>query len=200
MFCGHCELKMTGKVEAVAQGREPDEGDIGTCLFLVRCSNCNGAVLVEQWMETGPWDHEGFLTSPETLWPKEQLTISPLVPDDLQRAYEEARTCFTARAYMAAAVMVRRTLEGVCAERGVRAKVLMKALQELRDTGMIDGRLFDWAQALRVLGNQGAHFSGEEVSREDAADALALCEALLDYIYVLSVRYEDFVRRRKPVS
>lgn len=74
----------------------------------------------------------------------------------------------------------------------------MRALQELRDTGKIEGRLFDWAQALRVLGNQGAHFTGQDVDREDAADALALCEALLDYIYVLTIRYEEFMQRRKP--
>ena len=78
-------------------------------------------------MQPDPWeeDEQKLLAAPETLWPKGQLTISPLVPSDLQRAYEEARTCFTARAYMAAAVMVRRTLEGVCAERGVTAKALM---------------------------------------------------------------------------
>ncbi len=73
----------------------------------------------------------------------------------------------------------------------------MRALEELRDSGKIEGRLFDWAQDLRVLGNQGAHFSDAEVSREDAEDALALAEALLDYIYVLAVRYEEFSKRRQ---
>jgi hypothetical protein len=48
-----------------------------------------------------------------------------------------------------------------------------------------------------VLGNQGAHFSDESVSREDAADALSLAEALLNYIYVFTAKYEEFQNRRQ---
>ncbi|MET7729639.1 DUF4145 domain-containing protein, partial [Streptomyces mirabilis] len=93
--------------------------------------------------------------------------------------------------------VVRRTLEGLCIEQGTQKKALFQALQELRDNGKIEGRLFDWAQALRVLGNQGAHFSEESVRREDAADALSLAEALLNYIYVFTAKYEEFQNRRQ---
>ncbi|MEU0392408.1 DUF4145 domain-containing protein [Streptomyces sp. NPDC006208] len=85
----------------------------------------------------------------------------------------------------------------MCIEQGTQKKALFQALQELRDDGKIEGRLFDWAQALRVLGNQGAHFSEESVSREDAADALSLAEALLNYIYVFTAKYEEFQNRRQ---
>ncbi|MFE9907730.1 DUF4145 domain-containing protein [Streptomyces clavifer] len=44
---------------------------------------------------------------------------------------------------------------------GTQKKALFQALQELRDSRKIEGRLFELAQALRVLGNQGAHFSAE---------------------------------------
>ncbi|WP_406293994.1 DUF4145 domain-containing protein [Streptomyces sp. NBC_00624] len=108
----------------------------------------------------------------------------------------EARSCFSAKLYTATAVMVRRTLEGMCVEQGSNKKPLFVALGELRDANKIEGRLFDWAQALRVLGNQGAHFSKEAVSREDAGDALELAEALLDYIYVFTAKYEKFQKRR----
>ncbi|MEU0216587.1 DUF4145 domain-containing protein [Streptomyces sp. NPDC006265] len=109
----------------------------------------------------------------------------------------EARACFDSKLYTAAAVMVRRSLEGMCIEQGTKKSALFQALQELRDDGKIEGRLFDWAQALRVLGNQGAHFSDESVSREDAADALSLAEALLNHVYVFTVKYEEFQNRRQ---
>ncbi|MEV8362559.1 DUF4145 domain-containing protein [Streptomyces niveus] len=170
-------------------------------LYLVRCGGCNRGVLVEHNFETTPnpfrTDKGDLSYVPRTLWPRTS-SLSHLVPCDLRRAYQEASTCFAAGAFTAAAVMVRRTLEGVCADQGANGKVLMKSLQELLEAGMIEGRLFDWAQALRILGNQGAHFTGEHVDREDAADALALCEALLDYIYVLTTRYEEFMQRRQP--
>lgn len=47
-----------------------------------------------------------------------------------------------------------------------------------------------------MLGNQGAHYTGVQVSREDATDALALAEALLDYMYVFTSQYEKFKSRR----
>jgi hypothetical protein len=58
------------------------------------------------------------------------------------------------------------------------------------------------ADELRVLRNQGAHYTGTQVSREDAADAIALCEAVLDYTYVLTARFEEFKKRRaaKPAG
>jgi len=92
--------------------------------------------------------------------------------------------------------MVRRTLEGVCKEHGITEKVLGRALQKMHADGLIDGRLFEWAQELRALGNEGAHNTGRPVSREDAADALALCEAMLDYMYVLTAKFNEFKQRR----
>ena len=130
------------------------------------------------------------------LWPP-VTALAPGIPASIAREMVEARACFDANLYTATAVMVRRTLEGMCIEQGTQKKALFQALQELRDNGKIEGRLFDWAQALRVLGNQGAHFSKESVSREDAADALSLAEALLNYIYVFTAKYEEFQNRRQ---
>ncbi|WP_158827666.1 DUF4145 domain-containing protein [Streptomyces sp. NRRL S-118] len=132
----------------------------------------------------------------QRLWPP-VTALAPGVPTSIAREMVEARACFDANLYTAAAVMVRRTLEGMCIDQGTQKKALFQALQELRDNGKIEGRLFDWAQALRVLGNQGAHFSEESVSREDAADALSLAEALLNYIYVFTAKYEEFQKRRQ---
>jgi hypothetical protein len=54
-----------------------------------------------------------------------------------------------------------------------------------------------WADGLRVLGNEGAHYTGSPVSREDAQDALALAEVVLEYLYVLTAQFEEFQQRRK---
>ncbi len=77
-----------------------------------------------------------------------------------------------------------------------RSKPLFKMLEQMKDEGKIDGRLLEWAQELRILGNQGAHYTGTSVSREDAADGLALAEALLDFLYVLTAQFAAFKARR----
>jgi hypothetical protein len=119
------------------------------------------------------------------------------IPQDLRDEWQEAQKCFAAKAYKATAVMVRRTLEGTCADQGVDKGSLANRLQKLKAEGRIDGLLAEWADLLRVVGNAGAHFSDESVSRQDAEDALEFSEALLDHVYVLRSRFEEFKSRRQ---
>jgi hypothetical protein len=159
---------------------------------LARCQECFGPLLLAQ---DNPFER------PERAWPNpDGRELSSNIPDPLRREHGEARACLKAKAYTAVAVMVRRTLEGVCADQGVtKRQPLVASLRELHQQGKIEGRLLEWAEALRALGNQGAHFTGVQVSREDATDALALAEALLDYMYVVTNQYEQFkARRSKP--
>ncbi|MFF5590109.1 DUF4145 domain-containing protein [Streptomyces hygroscopicus] len=145
------------------------------------CTKCGGLLLAFEEDLGDRWDGE-----PWVVWPRRQhRTLSPKIPESLRQAHEEARKSFSAKAYTAAAVMVPRTLEGVCKDQNVeqegsRPIPLVKVLEALRSQDKIDGRLFEWAQALRILGNQGAHFTDAVVGREDASDGLALAEALLD--------------------
>lgn len=196
LTCPHCERPALARVAGEISGYEPEEGP-PYLLELARCSKCRKPfVAVEE-----DWGH-GWDGEPGVLWPKQQSPLSPHVPEALRREHAEARRCFSAKAYTAAAVMVRRTLEGVCVDQGItsdnlsRPKPLFKMLEQMKNEGKIDGRLFEWAQELRVLGNQGAHYTGTSVSREDAADGLALAEALLDFLYVLTAQFAAFKARR----
>lgn len=200
LTCPHCERPALARVAGEISGYEPEDGP-PYLLELARCSRCRKPFLaVEE-----DWGH-GWDGEPGVLWPKQQSPLSPHVPDALRREHAEARRCFSAKAYTAAAVMVRRTLEGVCVDQGMssgntsRSKPLFKMLEQLKNEGKIDGRLFEWAQELRVLGNQGAHYTGTSVSREDAADGLALAEALLDFLYVLTAQFEAFKARRTATT
>ncbi len=96
--------------------------------------------------------------------------------------------------------MVRSVLEGACQDNGVEAWPLVKGLERMRESGLIDGTISEWAHALRILGNEGAHFTGKQVSRNDAEDSLAFAEALLDHIYVLRKRFEEFAKRREDTA
>lgn len=181
LACTHCEETTLFGEWDIHHQRDPDQAQ--TDYELWGCLAC---------MQPQLWKG----SDDQRLWPQ-VATLAPGIPASIAREMVEARACFDANLYTAAAVMVRRTLEGLCIEQGTQKKALFQALQELRDNGKIEGRLFDWAQALRVLGNQGAHFSEEAVSREDAADALSLAEALLNYIYVFTAKYEEFQNRRQ---
>lgn len=176
-------------IQGEVEDRNPAHGP-PSLLSLAKCQECGQAVLFLREDYGEGWDEL------QRLWPPQQRPLSTHVPEPLRNEHAEARKCFNVKAYTAAAVMVRRILEGVCKELGVEAKTLIQSLNKLQETGAIDGRLFEWAQELRIFGNQGAHFAGVPVSREDAEDALALAEALLDYLYVLSAQFDSFKMRR----
>jgi hypothetical protein len=92
--------------------------------------------------------------------------------------------------------MCGRAIEAVCATYKTKSKLLAAGLKELRDKGIIDKRLFDWADALRVLRNIGAHATEEDISREDARDLLDFSMAICEYVFVLAEKYDDFVERQ----
>ncbi|MBK5221087.1 MAG: DUF4145 domain-containing protein [Thermoleophilia bacterium] len=135
---------------------------------------------------------EGFENDDPVFVYPEPRRLNPAIPPALRNEWGEAKTCFDATAYAACTVMTRRTLEGTCKDLGVSEKNLARALNTLQNRGLIDGMLADWARALRLAGNRGAHFTGEPVSREDAENSLAFTEALLDHVYVLRKRFEKF--------
>ncbi|MGW6284839.1 DUF4145 domain-containing protein [Streptomyces sp. NPDC055107] len=195
--CPHCERPALAEVVGEAPGHDND-GSPPYLLELARCGKCARPFLAVEEDYGEGWDGE-----PGVLWPEQQRPLSAHVPEDLRHVHAEGRRCFSAKAYTATAVMVRRTLEAVCVDQGMdgdasgRPKTLFKMLEEMRDQGKIDGRLFEWAHELRSLGNQGAHYSSRSVTREDAADGLALAEALLDYLYVLHAQFNTFKQRRQ---
>jgi hypothetical protein len=130
------------------------------------------------------------------LYPPEDNRVNPRLPAPLQSAYREAISCFKAKAYTATAVMCRKTLEGICAEHGVRGNNLVSNLKQLKDKGVIENRLFDWADALRISGNEAAHDVEVTILPEDARDILEFTSALLEYIFTFRDRFEEFKRRR----
>lgn len=164
---------------------------------LVECEKSHAILAVQQDtnenIESYNWD------DPQRVYPERYRTLSVLIPEQLRQIHEEARSCLGAKAYTAAAVMSGRTLEAAGALNGVTESSLHQSLQKMKQMGLIDGRLWEWADTLRTVRNSAAHFDGNIISRQDSEDALAFSEALLDYLYVLSARFNALQERRNKV-
>lgn len=141
----------------------------------------------------------------ERLWPPVRRShADPAIPVPLAASLAEARLCHHAGAYTAATVMVRRTLEALCADRGIADvtakgghKSLHAKLHELHSGGAITAELLDWAIHLKEVGNEGAHDTTVFAGREDAEDAIALTEDMLRHLYVTPARYAQARARRE---
>ena len=73
---------------------------------------------------------------------------------------------------------------------------LFKRLQDLKERSIIDGKLLNWADGLRVIGNDAAHDLDIVISESEAKDALQFVEALIMYVFQLCRRFNEFQRRR----
>ncbi|MGW1605906.1 DUF4145 domain-containing protein [Streptomyces eurythermus] len=193
--CPVCRKKVLAEVHGEVV--EPPDDEIGRedpCrVLLVACTICGTAMVLASDYLHGPNEWE----SPENVWPNGAPMLD--APYRVGRAFQEAYRCFhQANAYAATATMARRTLELVCKDQGATGGTLARMVEWLQQNNKIEGRLLDWATALRFVGNDGAH--GDTVNRQDAEDALAFTEALLEHIYVLTVQYEKFSERRQKAA
>lgn len=195
--CNHCDAKVNAKVLGKKEFKEYETGHPIEYL-LGECPVC-GSVLLgrSKFEQVGPEDYD--MGPAERLWPvpPEKDTFDSSIPSLVRKSLHEARLCYRAKAYSACAVMCGRAIEAICKEHKTKSRNLAGGLRELKTKGVIDGRLFDWGEALRGRRNIGAHATEEDISREDAHDILDFGVAICEYVFVLSERYEEFIARER---
>ncbi|NOT08018.1 MAG: DUF4145 domain-containing protein [Gemmatimonadales bacterium] len=143
----------------------------------------------------GDWDNDHDYDTPARVLPA-RSRVGPGVPKSVAGAFDEASRCYGARAYTATAIMCRKALEALVKEHGVKARNLAAALKKMRDKGLIESRLFEWADGLRLAGNDAAHDAAETLTRDDAKDTLDFAGALIEYVFTFRDRFEAFKQRR----
>jgi hypothetical protein len=188
--CKHCSAIVDAKV--IATYDDNDEEEPPGRWFFCHCPRCTMPMLAVT-IDDGYGFEEA---SASRLYPtveRRQLGIG--VPTNIQNAFKEAVICFNAGANTASAIMCRKTLEGLCEAHGAKTGNLAHRLTKLQKEGIIESRLFEWAEALRISGNEAAHGVGSQISRQDCEDILGFTEALAEYVFTYRDRFEKFKRR-----
>ena len=192
--CAECKAY----VDAVKVGEFGYSGtedyDPGRYIFF-RCNRCSSPILAVQEHRGFP-DDDDVWTSPKVIYPQPDFRVNPKAPSDIRAALEEGIACYQAKAFTAAAIMCRKTLEGVCTAHGVTEKTLDKSLKKMAETDMIDKRLYEWSDQLRIAGNEAAHGVGVVSSAQDARDALEFTTGIIDYLFSYRDQFEKFKARR----
>lgn len=191
--CTRCESLVDAEVVADYEYFNPELGPPGKYSFL-KCPNCESPSLAVQE------NYGDGLDSPFRLYPPQENRLNPSIPEPIRNTYAEARACLKVKAYTAAAIMCRKTLEAICAEHGATGKNLVSNLKELKEKGLIESRLYEWADALRISGNEAAHDVSVTMSAEDARDVLEFTNALLEYVFTFRDKFEAFKERRAKKS
>jgi hypothetical protein len=163
-----------------------DQEVLPTTYTLLKCPKCGGPFLTD----------EDEIFGLACLYPQPDTRVNPNLPAPLKAAYEEAAACFKSKAYTATAIMCRKTLEGICIEHGASGRSLVASLKDLKDKGVIENRLYEWADALRISGNEAAHDVNVTISADDAKDIIEFTNALLEYVFTFRDKFEEFKKRR----
>jgi hypothetical protein len=111
------------------------------------------------------------------------------IPQAVTAAFEEAITCHAHECFIAAAIMVRKTLEELCRERGAEGKDLKARIRELGKRIVLPNELLDGLDDLRLLGNDAAHIESREydqVGKEEVEVGIEFAKEVLKATYQYS--------------
>jgi hypothetical protein len=84
------------------------------------------------------------------------------IPRAIVSALEEAIICHANECFIAAAIMVRKTLEEMCREHGAKGKDLKERIRDLGTKIVLPSELLNGLDDLRLLGNDAAHLESRE--------------------------------------
>lgn len=159
-----------------------------------RCSNKSEVI----GMRTCPNDtcrlHLSFILNQKddvlSTWPPLRITFnSESIPDAITRHLAQAITCHAEECYIPAAIMVRRTLEELCEERGATGKTLFDRIKQLKSKVILPQELLDALDDLRLLGNDAAHVDAKtynQVGKEEVEVAIEVTKEILKACYQMS--------------
>ena len=187
--CPHCNVRV--RAEAKSWVGDADDG----AFFLVQCPSCKSPLFGTAISYRDEYNNWGWDTA-ERIWPTPSVAdVGPSIPEAARRDIKDAQKCLSHGIYSAAAVLCGRALERLIKEKA-GANMIAKGLAELKAKGVIDERLYGWAEALRKERNIGAHASDEDTTKENAQDIIDFTIAIFDYVYTLSEKYEKYLARK----
>lgn len=138
-------------------------------------------------------------------YPPERVDFdSTDLPKPVLTSLEEAITCHANQCFVAAAIMVRKTLEELCRDRGATGPNLKERIKQLGTKVILPKELLDSLDDLRLLGNDAAHIESQhydKVGQEEVELGLEVTKEVLKAVYqysALMLRLQALKKTGKP--
>jgi hypothetical protein len=135
-----------------------------------------------------------------TSYPPETIDFdSSSLPPRVVAAFEAAIKCHAQQCFVAAAIMVRKTLEEVCEDQGAKGKNLQARIAALGTKVVLPKAMLDALDDLRLLGNDAAHLEArvyEAIGKAELEVAIDVAKEILKATY----QYEDILGRLKALK
>ena len=126
---------------------------------------------------------------------------STSIPISILKVLQEAIDCHAHGSYTASAMMVRKSLEVLCAEQGAKGKNLKDRLQALKGKLLIPSELLDGMDELRLFGNDATHIEAhlyDDIVKEEVEVAIEITKEILKAVYQYSSLLNKLRSLKKP--
>jgi hypothetical protein len=121
------------------------------------------------------------------------------IPPKVLSALEEAVSCHANQCYMASAIMVRKSLDLLCVERGASGSNLKEKIAALGAMILIPKELLDGMDDLRLLGNDAAHIESQvfdDVGEKEVEIGIEFTKEIMKAVY----QYSNLLAKLKSLK
>ena len=189
--CAFCQERGNFELAFRAQKKEPNGSKVLN-FDTLKCANC--AAFVQVFWSGSHMVHD-FRAQP---WPLKLEKSPDHYPEAVGRFWLQAKRNLRDKNADAAAVMARSSLQLALREHGATGQNLKKEIDDLATKGLLPPLMKEWSHNLRELGNDSAHpaLAAAPTTQRDASDIVAFLDFLLEYLYSLPKRIQEFRQRK----
>ncbi len=197
IICPHCGKKTPQEskhvVESTTDLIDKNGEFVGTAdvyTILVQCKTCKEISLCG----SGEWDDNPENLEEATLLYPQMKKLTEGIPEIIRKNYLEAKSIekISPPAFV---VLIRKALEYMCNNKGAKGKTLKEKLDHLAKEGIIPSTLSRMANALRFLGNIGAHAIDFEIGLDEIKIVDDFFVAIIEYVYIAPEKIEKLRER-----
>ena len=161
----------------------------------LKCGNCAGYVMT-LWSATASFGSNlhNFKVLP---WPLRIDSYPDHWSEEVGRYWLQAKRNLSDENRDAAALMARSSLQVALRDSGGVGSSLKREIEDLSSKGILPPIMKDWSDNIRELGNDSAHPKPGQPPTEprDAKDIVNFLDFLLEYLYTLPHRIEQYRKR-----
>lgn len=164
----------------------------------LKCGSCAGYVMVLWSANEHSYgqDLHDYRVLP---WPLKYDSYPEYLPQSVGRFWLQAKRNILSENWDAATVMARSALQVALRDSGAKGKNLKQEVESLATEGTLPPIMKDWSDHVRELGNESAHPDPEKgpTNPQDARDIVHFLDFLLEYLYSLPHRIQQYREREK---
>jgi Domain of unknown function (DUF4145) len=198
--CPFCMEKGNFKTAHHAEKKKPNS-DKKLNFDTLECGSCSSYVMV-LWSATeheiGSGHHE-YRVLP---WALKYDKYPQHWPEAVGRYWLQAKRSMLDENWDAAAVMARSALQIALRDCHATGKNLKQEINDLASKGILPPTMVEWSEHVRELGNDSAHPDPGQgpTNPQDARDILSFLDFLLEYLFTLPHRIEQYRARTRKAE